>query len=470
MSLNKLLNRIVFVFFIVSLFVLLFYYISIKTLESLSINDEQLDVAAVELTVLFIFLTVSFMLIYVFLFVTDYKRSVAFLKDLKSFLNIVHEGTFREKMFYGYYPGLEDIYECLNMIYDDLREKFVSMERRISQLNATIESIPDSIVIIDNENIVVYTNDKANELFKQTRTSIIGKPLIEVLRSADLNDALDNAKRYDKSDFIEIIFQRFNEDRYLNIRISPFYRKNDLTGLIILFHDMTEMKKLESMRKDFVANVTHEIKTPVTAITGFAETLLDGALDDRENATRFLRTIKFHGERLNRLVDDLMTISKIELGVIKLDRTTVQIGQLIETVVETLNEKARLKGLSIEINIDNDQHFLDADRDRLIQVLINLIDNAIKFTQNGTIEVGYKKDERGINYIFVCDTGVGVPKRYISRLGERFFRVDDSRSRDLGGTGLGLAIVKHIVKAHDWEMKIDSEEGVGTTFKIVMYD
>jgi two-component system phosphate regulon sensor histidine kinase PhoR len=258
----------------------------------------------------------------------------------------------------------------------------------------------------------------------------------------------------------------YPKERYLSVRVSPlFYREGELSGYIALFHDTTQMKRLEETRKDFVANVSHEIKTPVTAIQGFAETLLDGALDDREHAENFLRTIKSHSERLNRLVDDLLTLSKIELGAIRIDKTNVNISDIVDSVLETLRPGAESKGLVLTKALKADELEIFANRDRTIQILLNLVDNAIKFTETGSVEIGSGKKEERL-YLYVKDGGIGIPKRYLFRLGERFFRVDPSRSRALGGTGLGLAIVKHLVRAQGWEMQIESEEGKGTTVRV----
>ena len=225
------------------------------------------------------------------------------------------------------------------------------------------------------------------------------------------------------------------------------------------------MRKLERMRKDFVANVSHEIKTPVTAIQGFAETLLDGALYDTENAGKFLNTIKSHSERLNRLVEDLLTLSRIELGVIKIHKITQSLPDIIESVAGTMIVQAAIKNITIIKSFDARDTMINADRDRVEQILLNLLDNAIKFTESGEIEAGTAEEE-GRRYFYVRDNGPGIPEKDLSRVGERFFRVDPSRSRELGGTGLGLAIVKHIVMAHGWEMKIESEVGKWTTVKI----
>jgi two-component system phosphate regulon sensor histidine kinase PhoR len=261
------------------------------------------------------------------------------------------------------------------------------------------------------------------------------------------------------------------------VTAAPYFVKGELFGAVLAFHDITRLKQLEDIRKDFVANVSHEIKTPITAIRGFAETLLEGALDDKENAYKFLETIKNHSERLNSLVSDLLTLSRIELGDIKIEKETVDLNNVVDTVFETLKEKAQSKGLYLKKEISPILQEVRADRNRLIQILLNLVDNGIKFTEMGGItvkvqssksKVQSEKEERDFIEISVEDTGIGIPKKHLSRLGERFYRVDKARSRELGGTGLGLAIVKHLVKAHGWEMQIESIPGKGTTVKIII--
>jgi two-component system phosphate regulon sensor histidine kinase PhoR len=271
------------------------------------------------------------------------------------------------------------------------------------------------------------------------------------------------------------------------VTAAPFSVRGELSGVVLAFHDITRLKQLENVRKDFVANVSHEIKTPITAIKGFAETLLEGALDDRENAYKFLGTIKNHSERLNSLVSDLLTLSRIELGDIKIEKESVSLDNVIDSVFETLREKAQSKGLYLRKVISPGPQEIKADRNRLIQILLNLVDNGIKFTEQGGVTVkvrsaefemwnkevskGIPQSEIAIPHsleISVEDTGIGIPKKHLSRLGERFYRVDKARSRELGGTGLGLAIVKHLVKAHGWAMEIESTPGKGTVVKIII--
>ncbi|MBF0458297.1 MAG: PAS domain S-box protein [Nitrospirae bacterium] len=472
MNLKRMILRVVAVYGLMIISIAAFYLIaSFYVRHTVLATEIQANLSA-HLT--FAYFAFSFLgsIVTVIFIVRDYRKKEKFLKEIEQFSEMVSQGAISDKVFFEDYPDLAGVYNSLNDVTRRLSEKFARAEEERSQLNAILESIPDALAIIDNKNELIYVNDNAAEFFNY-KGPIKNKPLIEIIRSSDLITMLDNVKKYDKTEYGDI-FLEYPFEKYMQVRMYPFYKKNDLSGVVILFHDITELKKLETMRKDFVANVSHEIKTPVTAIRGFAETLIEGAVEDRENSIKFLKIIIFHSERLNRLVDDLMTISKIELGVSKLRKTEIDLSEIIDNVIETLRGSAEAKGLYIRKSMNsecvmsqNGRFVLNADRDRTIQVLLNIIDNAIKFTQTGGIEAGMDNDGRRC-FFYVKDTGSGIPKRCLSRLGERFYRVDPSRSRDLGGTGLGLAIVKHIVKAHDWEMKIESEEGAGTTIKIIV--
>ncbi|MDO8746968.1 MAG: ATP-binding protein, partial [Thermodesulfovibrionales bacterium] len=215
--------------------------------------------------------------------------------------------------------------------------------------------------------------------------------------------------------------------------------------------------------------------------------LMAGAIDDRENALRFLRTIKSHSERLNSLVEDLLTLSRIELGDIKIEKTAVSLGDIVDTVFTTLRNKAGINGIYLRKEIPENLGEIKADRNRLTQILLNLVDNGIKFTDTGGITVKIRSSKLKVKSgekdaelltqnskladfleISVEDTGIGIPQKHLPRLGERFYRVDSSRSRELGGTGLGLAIVKHLVRAHEWDMEIESTQSRGTKVKILI--
>jgi two-component system phosphate regulon sensor histidine kinase PhoR len=385
------------------------------------------------------------------------------LHQIAEFSRSLARGEIDKRLFLKNAGEFTEISENLTTMSAELQDMIGRNEEERKRLNEILKSVPDALLIIDARGIILLASTSSREFFGDV--GFAGKQFLEAVRSYEFSDLMDEVRQKLVPGTAEFRLDH-PEEKYLSVKVSPLFRKDrELSGFIAIFHDITQMKKLEQIRKDFVANVSHEIKTPITAIQGFADTLLDGAIEDRENAVRFLRTIKANSERMNSLADDLMMISKIELGVIGVEKTDVDVEDAMKSVIATLNEKAAGKHLVLTTSVHPALRKVSADRNRLIQILTNLIDNAIKFTESGGVTVGSAEEgERG--YLFVEDTGIGVPKRHLPRLGERFYRVDPARSRKLGGTGLGLAIVKHLVKAHGWEMKIESVEGKGTTVKI----
>jgi two-component system phosphate regulon sensor histidine kinase PhoR len=387
------------------------------------------------------------------------------LHQIADFSRSLARGEIDKRLFLKNAGQFTEISENLTTMSEKLQEVIGRNEEERKRLNEILKSVPDALFIIDARGVILLASTSSREFFGDI--GFAGKQFLEAVRSYELSDLMDEVRGKLAPGTAELRLDHPAE-KYLSVKVSPLFRKDrELSGFIAIFHDITQMKKLEQIRKDFVANVSHEIKTPITAIQGFADTLLEGAIDDRENAIRFLQTIKANSERMNSLADDLMMISKIELGVIGIEKADIEVEDVIKNVIATLHDKAAEKKLSMKISLHPDLRKVAADRNRLIQILTNLIDNAIKFTESGGITIGSAAEgDRG--YLFVEDTGMGVPKRHLPRLGERFYRVDPARSRKLGGTGLGLAIVKHLVKAHGWEMKIESVEGKGTTVKIFL--
>jgi two-component system phosphate regulon sensor histidine kinase PhoR len=230
-----------------------------------------------------------------------------------------------------------------------------------------------------------------------------------------------------------------------------------------VLHDVTELRRLERVRSEFVANVSHELRTPLTCIKGYLETLLDGALDDQAHARKFLEVAGTHAERLDRLIDDLLELSNIESGRVTLAPMRLVLGDVVGGVVAMFERQAAQQGLTLEGLVPVGQT-VRADRDRLVQILVNLVDNAVKFTtEGGSVSIEARPGPAGRVEIRVRDTGVGIPSTDLPRITERFYRVDKTRSREVGGTGLGLAIVKHLVQAHGGELRIESALGHGTT-------
>lgn len=412
------------------------------------------------------YLLIIILCIAVIFLVIRLSRISASIKEISQFLKELLSGNLDARFFPKGKGELDGIVTDIASLMEKTKIRLDFAETEMQRMEAILRGMSDGVLITDIKGNVVL----ANKTFKNLLTAnedIEGKQIIEVLRNAQLIDIFRMALESNGVVSDEIIVSRHHKDMHLIATAVPVYSEDSITGTVLTLHDITRLKQLEEMRKDFVANVSHEIKTPITAIKGFAETLLDGAMYDRENAVRFLGMIKSHSERLNSLVDDLLTLSRIELGDISIKKTAVNFEQIVDTVFMTLKEKADRKGLYLKKAISDGTRIIYADKDRLIQIILNLVDNGIKFTENGGVTVGI--DEAGGRItLYVQDTGSGISPNHLHRLGERFYRVDMARSRELGGTGLGLAIVKHLVSAHDWNMRIESTVGRGTKVNIIV--
>jgi two-component system phosphate regulon sensor histidine kinase PhoR len=394
---------------------------------------------------------------------TDHLRRL--LGQITDFSRSLSRGEIDKRLFLNNAGEFNEIADNLTSMSVKLQGMMAQKEEEKNRLNVILKSVPDALLIIDAKGIITLTSSSAKEFFGDM--PMTGMRFMESVRSHEFSDLMEEVRRSHSQGMTEFRIETPVE-RYLSVRVSPlFYKENELSGFLAVFHDITQIEKLEQVRKDFVANVSHEIKTPITAIKGFADTLLEGALEDKENAAGFIRTIKANSERINSLVDDLMTISKIELGVIKVGKTMIDIDDVFNTILALFCDKAAAKNLSLEVSNRPGLLEIDADRNRLLQIVTNLVDNAMKFTETGGVTFGIDREDEE-TFLFVEDTGIGIPSKYLPRLGERFYRVDPARSRKMGGTGLGLAIVKHLVKAHGWTMQIESAPGKGTKVKILI--
>jgi two-component system phosphate regulon sensor histidine kinase PhoR len=416
------------------------------------------------------------------------KRITKSIEEITAFSKEVASGSFRKRLLLREKDELGELAKNVSDMALELNRRLKQSEEEKLKMEAILRNMSDGLMLTDTKGKILLTNTAAKNFFG-IESDIEGKTLMETLRKTELMGLIENVVETVQTVSCETEVT-YPKELCLMTTAAPFLVKGEVSGVVLAFHDITRLKQLEDVRKDFVANVSHEIKTPITAIKGFAETLLEGAIDDRENAPKFLKAIKNHSERLNSLVNDLLTLSRIELGDIKIQKEDVNLDDVVDTVFATLKDKARGKGLYLKKEISPEILEIKADRDRLIQILLNLVDNGIKFTEDGGVTVRVRSSEFGVqsmgkivselktqhselagfDYIEICveDTGIGIPKKHIPRLGERFYRVDRARSRELGGTGLGLAIVKHLVKAHGWEMDIESTQGQGTKVKIII--
>jgi two-component system phosphate regulon sensor histidine kinase PhoR len=412
---------------------------------------------------LFIIIILSIVLIFLVFRLSRISKSI---KEISGFLKELSSGNLNARLFPEGKGELDGIVMDIASLMEKTKTRLDFAETEMQRMEAILRGMSDGVLITDVRGMVILANQPFRSLIS-VDDDMEGKQIMEVLRNARLIDIFRNALESERIISEEISISGPHRDMYLIATAVPVYSGDSVTGTVLTLHDITRLKQLEEMRKDFVANVSHEIKTPITAIKGFAETLLDGAIGDKENAVRFLGMIKAHSERLNSLVDDLLTLSRIELGDIPIKKTEVNVEQIVDTVFMTLKEKADRKGLYLKKAISDGTQTIYADKDKLIQVMLNLVDNGIKFTEKGGVTVGI--DETGGRItLYIHDTGIGVSPNHLHRLGERFYRVDRARSRELGGTGLGLAIVKHLVSAHDWNMRIESEPRRGTKVNIII--
>jgi two-component system, OmpR family, phosphate regulon sensor histidine kinase PhoR len=441
---------------------------------SLPLHDVETAVNKIRIRIILASLSVLFLVMLLGLLQT--RKITKSLEDIADFSKEVTKGHFPKRLFFKERNELGELGNNISDMAQEMSARLKQSDEEKQKMEAVLRNMSDGLILTGIKGEIILSNEAVSKLFGIS-SGIEGKTLMETLRKAELTEFIEQVKASSKKISGEITLA-YPRDMYLMVTASPFYSdkaQGELSGIVFTFHDITRLRKLEEIRKDFVANVSHEIKTPITAIKGFAETLLEGALDDREHAYKFLETIKNNSERLNSLVNDLLTLSRIELGDIKIEKTDVNLNEIIDTVFATLRNKAENKGLSLTQQIAPGITGFKADRDRLIQILLNLVDNGIKFTEKGGVAIKVESEtvktenEGGKDFIRISveDTGTGIPRKHLSRLGERFYRVDRARSRELGGTGLGLAIVKHIVKAHGWEMKIESDEGKGTAVHIL---
>jgi len=349
----------------------------------------------------------------------------------------------------------------INYLVEELRRKIKIADEEKSKLMTAFTNMNEGVLIINEQGIIEFVSPVLNNMLAIQYEDVNGKTLMEAFRSVDLQKVFLEFKETRINVSREIIFGNM-DPVILSVGISAVQDNPEEEKTMIVFHDVTRLKKLEKIRVDFVANVTHEIRTPLTAIIGYLETIKDGAINNIEETKRFIDIILKQAERLNRLVDDLLIISNIEMKETKLNFESISLNMVIANVISLVEAKAKSKNITIHNDVHENLAPIKADKDKLTQIFVNVLDNAVKFTpESGSVVI--TADETDIyTMVSVSDTGIGVPKDEIQRLGERFYRVDRSRSRDLGGTGLGLSIVKHLMMAHGGRMEIESQLGRGT--------
>ena len=294
---------------------------------------------------------------------------------------------------------------------------------------------------------------------------MVGAPLLEVIRSHELREIVNESLRTSQNVRGEIGWLQNKKQLTLDVQATPL-AGNPSPGVVLVLNDISELKRLENMRQQFVANVSHELKTPLSSIKAYTETLLNGALEDSEHARLFLTRIDDQTARLHELILDLLSIARIESGQASLETTDLPLAKVVQACVDDYAERARVAGITLENRVHDNELRVRADEESLFQILSNLVDNGIKYTpEGGVVSVNCRTADKEA-LIEVSDTGIGIEPEHHSRLFERFYRVDRARSRELGGTGLGLAIVKHLCQAMQGSISVKSSPGEGSTFAV----
>lgn len=407
---------------------------------------------------------------FIFSLLLSLEFSTKVTKPLRQMMQVgkrMSQGDFTQKIKARTKDEIGELGEILNRISVELSEKIAEITEDRSQLQSILSSMIEGVLAVDRQGKVLLVNEALSRMF-ELNASFHGKLHYEIIRDHDLNQfiqaVLSNRKEEKKE--ISLIHP---QERDFMIQ-SALVRQPREGGIfaVFSFHDITELKKLERVRKDFVANVSHELRTPLTSIKGFVEALQDGGINDPEQSSRFLAIISQHTNRMNKIIFDLLQLSQIESKEFELKMEPFTVKELVDEVVYSLKRFAVQKSQSIEINLYPEGQKVLGDKYRINQALTNLVDNAIKYTpEKGTIKIEIR-DKGELMEIAVIDNGMGIPRNDLPRIFERFYTVDKGRSRELGGTGLGLSIVKHIIEAHGGEVKVQSQLGKGSEFSFTL--
>jgi len=349
----------------------------------------------------------------------------------------------------------------------ELRGHIDTVMRQRNEIEAVLSSMVEGVIAVDMEEQVISMNDAAAKMFGLNSSEAQGRSIQEVVRNTALQQFVKNALSSQETVEKEIVLSS-DGDRFLNGHGTSLCDvEGKQIGALIVLNDVTRLLRLEKIRREFVANVSHEIKTPITAIKGFVETLRDGAVENHEDAERFLEIIGKHVDRLEAIIEDLLSLSRIEQEAGR-EEVVLDEGRLkdvLETAIQVCEAGAMAKKIEIELSCAG-KIVANLDPQLLEQAVVNLIDNAIKYSNDGgtvRVEASQRENE---TLISVRDQGCGIEKQHLPRLFERFYRVDKARSRQMGGTGLGLAIVKHIAQAHGGRVTVESIPGKGSIFTI----
>lgn len=383
------------------------------------------------------------------------------IKELTIKAKQMSQGDFDQKVNVKSNDEIGQLGTMFNFLIDELKGSMSSLQQEKSKMETTFKYMADGVLTVTVDGSIIHANPVAKNLLSLTNEEVKYDDVVRKINSSMLLENL-KLKNYHGTEILEQ-----NEETY-NVDYAPFMNnQNEIGGVIIVFKNITEQYKIDKLQKEFVANVSHELKTPITTIKSYAETLLDGALEDRQRSEDFLDVINSESDRMSRLVSDLLKLSRMDYDQTKWEKEELNLCKMINRTVKKLSIQAKNKNIAIHVSdLPNVDVFFD--RYGFEQILLNIVGNAIKYTpEDGNIWININRENGKIN-ISVKDDGIGIPKEDQARVFERFYRVDKARSRELGGTGLGLSIAKQIAEANDGMLTINSRGNNGTEIIITV--
>ena len=389
---------------------------------------------------------------------------------MKRATNVAFElakGNYRARTYEDQLEETGMLNSSINILARNLQNMMKAHEVQKDRLGTLIENMGSGLILIDSRGYINLINRTYKELFGVRNSEYLFKLYYEVIENKEVCKIIEDIFMTEQKVRKQLVIPIKIERRHFEVYGVPIIGTNDVwKGILLVFHDITEIKKLEQTRKDFVANVSHELRTPITSIKGFSETLLDGAMENKETLEAFLNIILKETDRLQSLINDLLELSKIENEGFSLSIQSFNLVDSLKEVVEILHGKALEKEITLGLEECPEEVFVEGDIYRLKQVFINIVSNALLYTPNGgRVSIKIEDSPKKVQ-VYISDSGMGIEKEEIPRIFERFYRVNKARDRNSGGTGLGLAIVKHLLEAHKGKVTVDSELGKSTTFCI----
>ncbi|AGB40792.1 PAS domain S-box [Halobacteroides halobius DSM 5150] len=381
--------------------------------------------------------------------------------EMTSAVQRIANGFLDQKLVIRTEDEIGRLAQMFNHMVKKLKNKMQQISSEKSKVEAIVTSIGDGIIATNEHGEIILINLTIEELFAVKEEEMLGKSVIQMTRSYKLDELINKAliKGESLTEEIELLLP---EERIFRVRLALIEREEQAAGVVVSLRDITDIKQLEQMRKDFVSNVSHELKTPLTSIKGYVETLMESELESG-TYNSFLKVINDEAERLEHLINDILDLSKIESSD-SLLKENVDMVEVVNGIIPVVEPKAQRKNIILNLDVPAKLPIIKGNKDQLSRLMINLVDNAIKYTPSGgKVEVRSYSEDNNI-VIEVEDNGIGIPQEDISRIFERFYRVNKARSRKLGGTGLGLSIVKHIVEQHQGIIEVESELEKGTKF------